>query len=67
MTGESEPQGKNNICQPEKENAGLFELENVAFMGTSVICGTGVALVLRTGDGKCSWEKRDVPGSPNRL
>lgn len=29
----------------------LFELDNIIFMGTSVISGSGVALVLRTGDG----------------
>jgi Mg2+-importing ATPase len=34
----------------------LFELDNIIFMGTSVISGSGVALVLRTGDGKFSLE-----------
>ena len=34
----------------------LFELDNILFMGTSVISGSGVALVLRTGDGKSTLE-----------
>jgi Mg2+-importing ATPase len=50
MTGESEPQRKGNALQHKKTEGALFELENIVFMGTSVISGSGVALVLRTGD-----------------
>jgi P-type Mg2+ transporter len=39
-----------------KTEDNLFELENILFMGTSVISGSGVALVLRTGDGKLTLE-----------
>jgi Mg2+-importing ATPase len=38
----------------EKNDGALFELENIAFMGTSAISGSGIALILRTGDGKCA-------------
>ncbi|TKA58160.1 hypothetical protein B0A49_12139 [Cryomyces minteri] len=50
LTGESEPLRKTNASQGGKEDCGLFELENVLFMGTSVISGSATALVLRTGD-----------------
>jgi P-type Mg2+ transporter len=40
----------------EKTEDELFELDNIIFMGTSVISGSGVALVLRTGDGKFSLQ-----------
>lgn len=52
MTGESEPLRKTNVLKAEKPDDGLFELDNIIFMGTSVISGSGVALVLRTGDGE---------------
>ena len=52
LTGESEPQRKTTGSQCEKIEGDLFELENILFMGTSVISGSGVAVVLRTGDGK---------------
>ncbi|KAK5160833.1 hypothetical protein LTR04_004504 [Oleoguttula sp. CCFEE 6159] len=52
LTGESEPLRKTSAPQGGKEDCGLFELENVLFMGTSVISGSATALVLRTGDGK---------------
>ncbi|KAK5011705.1 hypothetical protein LTR39_004466, partial [Cryomyces antarcticus] len=50
LTGESEPLRKTSAPQGGKEDCGLFELENVLFMGTSVISGSATALVLRTGD-----------------
>lgn len=50
LTGESEPQRKTSALQDEKRDGALFELENILLMGTSVISGSGVALVLRTGD-----------------
>lgn len=52
LTGESEPQRKTSTLQGKKTDGALFELENVLLMGTSVISGSGVALVLRTGDGE---------------
>ncbi|EQL03977.1 magnesium-translocating P-type ATPase family protein [Ophiocordyceps sinensis CO18] len=47
-TGETEPVAK--IANPpgDKEVT-LFDMPNLAFMGTSVISGNGLALVLRTG------------------
>lgn len=48
FTGENEPQHK---CHITKEVADtVFDLQNVLFMQTSVISGSGVAVVLRTGD-----------------
>ena len=34
------------------KETGLFDQENIAVMGTSVVSGNGVALVLRTGKGE---------------
>ena len=50
LTGESEPLRKTVSLFPEKVSPGLFERENLLFMGTSVISGSGLALVLATGD-----------------
>jgi Mg2+-importing ATPase len=36
----------------EKATGSIFDLENIAFMGTHVISGSGMAILLRTGDGK---------------
>ncbi|KAG5952406.1 hypothetical protein E4U53_000970 [Claviceps sorghi] len=47
-TGENDPVPKTGNISGEK-GASLFDLSNIAFMGTSVISGNGVALVLRTG------------------
>jgi Mg2+-importing ATPase len=52
LTGESEPQRKTAAFQSQKTDSVIFELENILFRGTSVISGSGVALVLRTGDGE---------------
>ena len=51
LTGESEPLRKTPSLIPEKISPGLFERENLLFMGTSVISGSGLALILTTGDG----------------
>ncbi len=51
LTGESEPLRKTPSLVPEKISPGLFERENLLFMGTSAISGSGLALVLTTGDG----------------
>lgn len=50
-TGENEPVAKVATSIGDKE-ATLFDLVNIAFMGTSVISGNGLALVLRTGAGE---------------
>lgn len=34
----------------QEKNEDLFELKNILLMGTSVISGSGKALVLKTGD-----------------
>lgn len=47
-TGENDPVPKTPSTSGEKGTT-LFDLNNIAFMGTSVISGNGVALVLRTG------------------
>ncbi|KAG5984950.1 hypothetical protein E4U54_006081, partial [Claviceps lovelessii] len=47
-TGENDPVPKTGNLSGEKGSS-LFDLSNIAFMGTSVISGNGVALVLRTG------------------
>lgn len=52
LTGESEPLRKTSALHDEQIDAALFELENILFTGTSIISGSGVALVLRTGDGE---------------
>ena len=51
LTGESEPLRKTPSLIPEKISPGLFERENLLFMGTSIISGSGLALILTTGDG----------------
>lgn len=50
LTGESEPLRKTSSLVLEKISPGLFERENLLFMGTSVISGSGLAVVLTTGD-----------------
>ncbi|RCI12888.1 hypothetical protein L249_0911 [Ophiocordyceps polyrhachis-furcata BCC 54312] len=50
-TGESDPVPKVSSPNGDKE-ATLFDLPNIAFMGTSVVSGNGLALVLRTGGGQ---------------
>lgn len=50
LTGESEPLRKLPKATSEKFIPGLFDHANLMFMGTSVISGSGLALVLRTGD-----------------
>lgn len=50
-TGENEPVAKVASTAGDK-GATLFDLANIAFMGTSVISGNGLALILRTGAGK---------------
>ncbi|EEU35989.1 uncharacterized protein NECHADRAFT_49652 [Fusarium vanettenii 77-13-4] len=49
-TGESEPVLKVTASNDLKEEFSLFDLGNLALMGTSVVSGHGAGLVLRTGD-----------------
>jgi P-type Mg2+ transporter len=51
LTGESAGVRKIADAGGEKDALDTFALENVVFMGTSVISGSGLAVVLRTGDG----------------
>ncbi|KAI9826699.1 MAG: hypothetical protein M1826_006581 [Phylliscum demangeonii] len=50
LTGESEPVRKRPSAEAAKEDASLFESENLVFMGTSVISGSGAVMVRSTGD-----------------
>ena len=52
LTGESEAVKKAPLATGEKGSPDPFDLENVIFMGTSIISGSGLALVVRTGDGE---------------
>lgn len=51
LTGESESLRKAVAPQGEKLEDDLFGLPNIVFMGTAVISGSGLALVMRTSDG----------------
>lgn len=46
LMGESEPLRKTPSLIPEEISPGLFERENLLFMGISVISGSGLAVVL---------------------
>ncbi len=50
LTGESEPLRKTTLQHGEKDGCDLFDIVNLAFMGTAVISGSGAGLVLSTGD-----------------
>ncbi|KAF4998679.1 hypothetical protein FGRMN_3005 [Fusarium graminum] len=50
-TGESEPVLKDAIFNISKEAVSIFDCGNLALMGTNIVSGHGVGLVLRTGDG----------------
>jgi Mg2+-importing ATPase len=51
-TGESEPVLKVKGSNDLKDEFSLFDLGNLALMGTSIVSGHGTGLVLRTGDGR---------------
>ena len=53
-TGESEPVAKDAGPHDAKEAFSIFDFSNVALMGTNIVSGHGVGLVVRTGDGKSS-------------
>lgn len=48
LTGESEPVEKFHVTAEATEN--IFELENICFMGTNVVSGSALAVVIFTGD-----------------
>ncbi len=53
LTGESEPVEKYAQLKEEKrlsEKLTLLDLENICFMGTSVVSGSGVGVVIATGE-----------------
>jgi Mg2+-importing ATPase len=59
LTGERVPQEKSAEVSAEKDKPALLELQNIVFMGTSVVSGTGVALVVLTGDRALASTMRD--------
>ncbi|KAK3362402.1 magnesium-translocating P-type ATPase [Lasiosphaeria hispida] len=50
LTGEGEPQQKGTSYEQTAADETVFDLPNIAFMGTSVVSGTGTGLVIGTGD-----------------
>ncbi|MFN3814164.1 MAG: magnesium-translocating P-type ATPase, partial [Aquificaceae bacterium] len=53
LTGESEPVEKHPHLKEEKRNAkdlSIYDLENICFMGTSVVSGSAIGVVLFTGE-----------------
>jgi Mg2+-importing ATPase len=50
LTGESDPQRKTSRVDINVNEEGLFDLPNIAYNGTSIISGSGLGLVIATGD-----------------
>ncbi|HSY76082.1 MAG TPA: HAD-IC family P-type ATPase, partial [Bacteroidia bacterium] len=50
LTGESLPVEKKETVIPDAESKSPIELENICFMGTNVVSGTAVALIITTGN-----------------
>jgi Mg2+-importing ATPase len=50
LTGESEPVEKYPETGDSAESGNLFDLQNICFMGTNVVSGSAMAVVLATGD-----------------
>lgn len=50
LTGESLPVEKTGINSIDAEKKSLLELENICFMGTNVVSGTAIAMVVTTGN-----------------
>ncbi|MFN3870722.1 MAG: HAD-IC family P-type ATPase [Aquificaceae bacterium] len=50
LTGESEPVEKYPNLRRELDKPSLYEMENICFMGTSVVSGSAVGVVLFTGE-----------------
>lgn len=50
LTGESEPAEKYNTIKVSDKKKSVLELENLCFMGTNVVSGSGIAIVINTGN-----------------
>lgn len=70
LTGEADPQRKTAAAVLEEE-LGWIELPNLVFMGTSVASGSGIAVVIATGEetqfGKIFTLTAGVPDVPSPL
>ena len=49
LTGESLPVEKLDVCDPEHLAGSPLDLPNICFMGTNVVSGTAIAVVVATG------------------
>jgi len=49
LTGESMPAEKGDLPVKDLETKAVFELENICFMGTNVLSGSAIAVVIVTG------------------
>ena len=50
LTGEAEPAEKYNVIKNPDEKKTVLELDNICFMGTNVVSGSGIAIVVNTGN-----------------
>ena len=51
LTGESNPVEKFSICKKDKSNSGnITDISNIGYMGTNIVSGSSLALVLSTGN-----------------
>jgi Mg2+-importing ATPase len=50
LTGESLPVEKKESVVTVQDNLGVIELENIVFMGTNVVSGSAMAVVVKTGN-----------------
>lgn len=56
MTGEAEPVEKHGTCDSNSKDSKItshLELDNLAYMGTNVVSGTAIAVVVLTGNNTC--------------
>lgn len=49
LTGESIPLEKFSSCETDPRHSNLFDIANLAFMGTNIVSGSATALVISTG------------------
>ena len=49
LTGEAIPVEKRELPVTDAQNKSVLELENICFMGTNVVSGTAIAIVVNTG------------------
>ena len=50
LTGEALPVEKKEHAIPDIQNKSVLDLENICFMGTNVVSGTAIAIVVNTGN-----------------